>query len=82
MDEFISAIELILSSTFFTLNDKIYKQTLLISDNSGYNIARSGGKSAKINVNIPFYFRYVDDIILAAPLDQASNILDTFNSFQ
>jgi len=35
----------------------------------------------KINVNISFYHRYVDDVILAAPADQTSMILDTFNSF-
>jgi len=31
--------------------------------------------------SIPIYFRYVDDILLAAPDDQLFNILDIFNSF-
>jgi len=35
----------------------------------------------KINCNIPFYFRYVDDIILSALVDQISKIVDVFNSF-
>jgi len=30
---------------------------------------------------LPFYFRYVDDILLAAPNDLLENILETFNSF-
>jgi len=32
------------------------------------------------NFNIPFYFRYVDNI-LSAPIDQISNIVEGFNSF-
>jgi len=35
----------------------------------------------KIDCNIPFYHRYVDDIVLAAPNDQIGKIVDTFNSF-
>jgi len=35
----------------------------------------------KINVNIPFYYRYVDDVIFAASSDQMSMILDTINNF-
>jgi len=35
----------------------------------------------KINVNITFYYRYVDDVILMSPSDQTSMILDTLNSF-
>jgi len=35
----------------------------------------------KIDCNIPYYFRYVDDILLSAPSDQISKILDVFNSF-
>jgi len=34
----------------------------------------------KINLNILFYFCYVDDVILVAP-SETSMILDTFNSF-
>jgi len=34
-----------------------------------------------INLNLSFYYRYVDDIVLAAPEDQATNILNIFNSF-
>ncbi|EFN71402.1 hypothetical protein EAG_10236, partial [Camponotus floridanus] len=30
---------------------------------------------------ITFYFRYVDDVVLAAPSSMLSTILDTFNSF-
>jgi len=33
-----------------------------------------------LNVELPFYFRYVDDIMLAVPYDKSKNVLDTFNS--
>ena len=34
-----------------------------------------------ITTHIPFYFRYVDDIVLAAPINFIINILDFFNSY-
>jgi len=37
-----------------------------------------------INLRLPFYYRYVDDIILAAPtnkINKITEILNTFNSF-
>ncbi|KYN26675.1 hypothetical protein ALC57_03955 [Trachymyrmex cornetzi] len=36
---------------------------------------------SKCNFNIPIYYRYVDDIILAAPNNQIREILDLFNSY-
>jgi len=35
----------------------------------------------KININLPFYYRYVDDIIMAAPIEHTTNIQQVFNSF-
>jgi len=35
----------------------------------------------KINCEIPFYYRYVDDIVLAAPSDHVTKIVETFNGF-
>lgn len=34
-----------------------------------------------IGSSLPLYYRYVDDIILAAPKNQANNILNISNSF-
>jgi len=34
-----------------------------------------------INLSLSFYYRYVDDIILTAPSDHSTNILNIFNSF-
>jgi len=68
MDEFILALQLILSSTLFTFNGKIYKQTfgtlmgsplsLVIADVVLQDLEEKAFK--KINLNVPF-FRYVDD---------------------
>jgi len=35
----------------------------------------------KININLQFYYRYVDDIIMALPIEHTSNIQKVFNSF-
>jgi len=35
----------------------------------------------RLNVQLPFYYRYVDDIVLAAPRDKIMDILDEFNSY-
>jgi len=37
--------------------------------------------SRSINTDIPFYYRYVDDIILVSPQDQIDEIFDLFNSY-
>lgn len=34
-----------------------------------------------INVELSFYFRYVNDIIMSAPVDKINDILDVFNGF-
>jgi len=35
----------------------------------------------RLPFELPLYYRYVDDILLAAPFDQLNEILETFNSF-
>jgi len=34
----------------------------------------------KLNVVFPFYYRYVDDILLLTPSDKVDIILNTFNN--
>jgi len=34
-----------------------------------------------INISLPFYVRYVDDIVLSTPSDSIQDIANTFNSF-
>jgi len=35
----------------------------------------------RLFASLPFYYRYVDDILLAAPLNLLDDILNIFNSF-
>ncbi|XP_011705916.1 PREDICTED: uncharacterized protein LOC105461126 [Wasmannia auropunctata] len=87
-EEFMSAIKFVLTSTFFTFNDVIYKQTYGTPTGSSSSpviaelVMRDLENKAlgAINLELPFYYRYVDDIILAAPSTCISKILDVFNS--
>lgn len=89
LDEFILAIEFVLSSTYFTFNDIIYKQTYgtpmgspispIIADIVMQDLETS--ILTRLNIQLPFYYRYVDDIVLAAPKDKIVDILDEFNGY-
>lgn len=89
LNKFIIAISFILSSTYFTFNNIIYKQTfgvpmgsllsLIIADLVLQDLENKALN--KICVKLPFYYRYVDDIVLAAPAHTINNIITIFNSF-
>jgi len=89
MEEFIKAIQMIVNSTFFTFNNKIYKQvfgTPMGSPLSSVlaNIVLQNIEEADLDrlpASLPFYYRYVDDILLASPPELFELILETFNSF-
>lgn len=83
--EFISAIKFIFSSTYFIFNKIIYKQTFgtpmgsplspIIADLVMQDLEEKALNS--IGLSLPLYYRYVDDIILAAkifPKNQGNNI--------
>jgi len=88
MDEFLKAIKMILDSTMFTFNNKIYKQKFGTPMGSPLspiiaNIVMDDLESRalnKLNINIPFYYRYVDDIAMAVSCHKSQAVLDTFNS--
>jgi len=85
MGEFISTVKFVLSSTFFTFNNVIYKQTFgtpmgfplspIIADLVMQNLEEHVLSSLKIK--LPIYYRYVDDILLTAPEDDINDILKT-----
>lgn len=88
-EEFLKAVELILSSSFFMFNNTFYKQIfgspmgspsspviadIVLQDFEERAIER-------LPVSVPIYFRYVDDILIAAPKGFFKDILNIFNSF-
>jgi len=87
-DEFVSTINFILSSTYFTFNNIICKQTFgtpmgsplspIIADVVLRDLEKKELDS--INLSLPFYYKYVDDIILTA-LKTANKITDILNTF-
>jgi len=88
-EEFIRAIKLVLELTYFSFNRTIYKQIFgtpmgsplspIIADLVLRDLETISIK--KLPFELSLYRRYVDDILLAAPLDQLKIILDTFNSY-
>jgi len=88
-NEFILALKMILESTYFTFNNVIYRQNFgtpmgsplspIIADLVLRDIESRAINI--LNIPLPIYFRYVDDILLAAPSDSVNDIVNTFNSF-
>lgn len=88
MNEFLSAINLVLSSTFFMFNDCFYKQIFgapmgsplspIIAD-----LVLQDLETIALNrlpCELPIYIRYVDDVLLLAPENDLDDILSNFNS--
>lgn len=88
-DEFISTIKFVLSSTYFTFNEKIYKQTFDMPMGSPLSpvvadIVMQDLEEQSLTISgsiISFYLRYVDDIILAASANEIAQILNAFNGY-
>jgi len=88
-EDFISAIKLILDSTYFYFNKIVYKQIFgtpmgsplspIIADLVLQDLETKA--IDRLPFELPLYYRYVDDILLAAPFDHLNEILETFNSF-
>ncbi|XP_070169669.1 uncharacterized protein [Polyergus mexicanus] len=88
-NKFLNAIRFVLDSTFFTFNDIIYRQTFgtpmgsplspIIADITLQDLEMRAIEILPISLS--FYYRYVDDVVLAAPPSTFSAILQTFNSF-
>jgi len=88
-DEFLNAIKFILESSYFVYNNIYYKQTFgtpmgsplspIVADIVLQDIENKA--LHKINKKLQFYYRYVDDILLAAQPNDINTILQLFNSF-
>lgn len=88
LQEFILAIEFVLTSTFFTFNNIIYKQTFGTPMGSpvspaAADIVMQDVESEALRlfgIELPLYIRYVDDILMVAQNNQVDRLLDIFNS--
>lgn len=89
LDEFIYATELTLKSTYFLYENVLFKQIEGCAMGSSISsvVAQLVMEDlettvlSKMNFEIPFFFRYVDDIITAVPQDQVENTLKKFNEY-
>jgi len=88
LEDFKVAVSFVLNSTFFTFNGTCYKQIFGMPMGSPLSpviadlVLQDLELVAIDNLTfpIPFYYRYVDDIILAAPSNALDTLLRTFNS--
>lgn len=88
-DEFLEAIELTLTSTYFTYEKKLFKQIdgcamgSSISSVIAQLVLEDLEETVieKLNFSIPFFFRYVDDCITAVPNNHTQTILNKFNEY-
>jgi len=88
LNEFLNGVSIVLNSTYFKFNDTVYKQIFGTPMGSPLSpiiaeiVMRDLEKKALANLSfeIPIYFRYVDDIIIATPSDKLEEALEMFNS--
>lgn len=86
--EFVTAVKLVMRSTYFIFNGKIYLQlhgtpmnsplSPIIADIVMQDIESRALNT--INCRLPFYFRFVDDMFTAVLAERIDGILNTFNS--
>jgi len=87
--EFLLAIKFVLDSTYFLFNNNFYRQSFgapmgsplspIVADLVLQKLESVILDSLPVKPN--FYYRYVDDIVLAAPSPCLLDILNKFNSF-
>ena len=88
-DEFLIGIRFILNSTYFSFNNKFYKQTFGSPMGSPLSPIIADLTLQDLEIKILssllfrplFYYRYVDDILCAVPEESIEMLINTFNSY-
>lgn len=88
-NEFISAIDTTLHSTFFAYGDAFYKQIdgcamgASISSIVAQIVMEDLEEKviSELPFKLPFFYRYVDDCITAVPQDKINDIVSSFNKY-
>lgn len=88
-DEFLKGLELIFSYSQFSFQGKIFKQTFgtpmgaplspVLADLIMETLEEK--QLANLDFNLPFFYRYVDDIVSCIPEDRIESTLTLLNSF-
>nr|CAI5820344.1 unnamed protein product [Callosobruchus analis] len=89
LDAFVDVFHFCIGSNYFNFNGTFYKQTFGLGMGDCMSpicadLVMSKLQSYCLSVtsfHVPFFKRYVDDIVTAIPKDKADDILNIFNSF-
>lgn len=87
--EIIKAVEIIMTNTYFQFNNSHYKQHWGLPMGSPLapvcaDLAMQDLETHclnQLNFTIPFFHRYVDDILTCVPTDKIQLVIDTFNAY-
>lgn len=88
-NEFIHVLNLVFNPTFFTFNDRFYRQSFDVPMGSPLSPVVSdivlqdleSVSLMKLSFTPDFYFRHVDDIAMATHKTYVNMFLDTFNNY-
>ena len=89
LNQFIELLKFTFENSYFNFDNKFFKQIYGLGmgnclSPSCSDVVMSELQStsiAKLPFQLPFFKRYVDDIITCVPHDQIDTLLTTFNSF-
>lgn len=89
LDAFVSLLQFCFDNSYFSFDDKFYRQIFGLGMGNCLSPVCSDVVMSelqtkcidKLDFKLPFFKRYVDDIITCVPIDKISTLLDAFNSF-
>lgn len=89
LDEFVELLEFAFDNNYFNFNNQFYKQIYGLGMGNCLSPSCSDVVMSELQLQcikklpfkLPFFKRYVDDIITCVPADQIDTLLTTFNSF-